>query len=115
MDQVHVLADTTGAFTLPLAGGAAYELVISDRARQLALLRTALVVAGPASLGELELPDGLTLRGNVRLSGSTLAGAAVTIFCETCPDDERDRPAAESSSDGGGTFRATVVDPGLPQ
>lgn len=115
MGQVHVVADATGAFALPLAGGGAYELVITDRARQLALLRTALVVAGPASLGDLELPDGLTLRGNVRLSGSTLAGAAVTIFCETCPADERDRPAAESSTDGGGTFRATVLDPGLPQ
>ena len=115
MGQVHALADGAGSFSLPLAGGGAYELVISDRARQLALLRTALVVAGPASLGDLELPDGLTLRGNVRLNGSTLAGAAVTIFCETCPDDERDLPAAESSTDGGGTFRATVVDPGLPQ
>lgn len=115
LGQVHVLADGTGTFALPVAGGASYELVIADRSRQLALLRTAVVVTGAASLGDLELPDGLTLRGNLRLTGSTLAGAAVTIFCESCPDDERDLPAAESATDGGGTFRATVVDPGLPE
>ena len=115
LGQAHAVADAAGTFALPVAGGGAYELVIVDRNRQLALLRTQIVVAGSASLGDLELPDGLTLRGTVRLNGSSAAGAAVTIFCESCTDEDRDRPAAESGTDGGGTFRATVLDPGLPE
>ncbi len=108
--EVHVVAAADGTFALPLAAGGSYDLLIVDRHQDLSLLRTSWT---GGALGDLALPDGLHLGGRVTLSGSgTMVGAAVTLFCESCPEAERAQPAAAAATDGGGRFRATVLDSG---
>lgn len=109
---VAVAAD--GTFTVSLAGGGDHALVFVDRSGDQALLRTPLAVTGAASLGDLELPDGLRLTGKVAFTGGSAPGVAVTIFCEDCPAADQLLPAAEAATDTGGRYRATVLDPGVP-
>jgi hypothetical protein len=113
--QPHAVTTPDGAFALPLAGGARYEVTVVDRARAggLAQLRTVIEVAGAVDLGDLELPDGLRLTGVVRTGTGTVSGVAITIYCRSCPEPEHARPAAESVTDASGTYRATVYDPGV--
>jgi len=110
-DQLHVYVAADGTFTLPLAGGGEYELTVRDRAGRLARLDT-LVDGTAGSLGDLALPAGLTIVGEVRGPGGALPGTGITIYCGgTC--EERDRPVADAVSAAAGDFRATVVDPGV--
>jgi hypothetical protein len=112
LDQAHVYAGSDGTFTLSLAGAGGYDLIVRDRAGNLAQLRAPIVASG--ALGDLTLPAGLTLRGKVRGPGGSLANAAVTIYCGgACVD--RAVPAADVATDGAGGFQTTVVDPGTNQ
>jgi hypothetical protein len=113
LDQIHVSAGVDGTFALPVAGGAQYELTILDPSGANALLRTPVGTA-TTSLGDVALPDGLELRGFVRAGGQSALYTSITIFCETCTDDARLRPAAECSTGDTGSFQATLVDPGVP-
>jgi hypothetical protein len=116
--EEHASAAADGQFGLLLAGGGRYELVARDRRRgaeALALRRVELAAVASGGLGDLALPAGLGLSGVVRLAGSPLVGAAVTVYahCEECPAIDRQRPVAEAATDGSGRFRAVVVDPGI--
>ena len=111
----RVTAGDDGAFAFGAAPGGSYDLVLVDPAGAHARLRTTIAVVGATDLGDLALPDGLSLRGTVRLAGSSLPGTAVTILCEDCAGEARARPAAETTTNAGGAFRATVLDPGLPE
>jgi hypothetical protein len=109
---IAVAVDGTFATTLP--DGADFELLITDRDADLALLRSSVAVSGAANLGDLVLPDGLALTGKVALAGGSAPGVAVTMFCDACSAAEQTRPAAEAATDTGGRYRATVLDPGVP-
>jgi len=109
---IAVAADGTFATTLP--DGAELELLIVDRDADLALLRIDVAMTGAASLGDLTLPEGLSLSGKVALAGGSAPGVAVTMFCDDCDVEDQTRAAAQAATDAGGRYRATVLDPGVP-
>ncbi len=110
--EVHVVAAGDGTFTLPLAGRGAYELLVVDRGGGHALARVATVAQGEG-VGDVVLPDGLRLSGKVTYNGSVLPAVAVTVFCGDCTGPARALPAALAGTSSAGTYRATVVDPGV--
>jgi hypothetical protein len=110
LGQLHTAAAADGTFTLPAAAGASYQLVIVDRTGAHALRRSDLLVTGSTPLGDLALPDGLRLRGQVRVGASDLPGVAISIF----PEDGL-HPSAEAVTNASGTYATTLYDPGLPE
>lgn len=108
-----VTVGTDGTFSTALPGGGDFELVLVDRSADLALRRQTISVAGNANLGDLTLPEGLSLSGKISLSGASAPGVAVTMFCDDCDEADQRRAAAEAASDPGGRYRATVLDPGV--
>ncbi len=110
--EVHVVGAADGSFALPLAGDGAYELIVVDRAGDHALGRVPFVATG-AGVEDVVLRDGLRLSGRVTFNGSAIPAVAVTVFCGDCVEPDRARPAALAGTGGAGTYRATLVDPGV--
>ena len=104
-----------GRFTLALAAGASYQLVLDDpRAR--AARRRLLVAATAGDLGSVALPPPVRVLGTVRLVGQStgLAEVSVTALCDACTGLERSRPQGETVTDVAGDFTVVVPDPSAP-
>jgi len=105
-------ANASGAFTIPLASGASYNIRFSDPFARAAPLT---IMNAPAT-GTLNvmLPKSLKISGDVKVLNSSVgvAGAAVQILCANCTGLDAALPIAETATDVVGKYSIAVPDPG---
>jgi hypothetical protein len=101
-----------GVFSAPAAAGGSYLAVLSDPLQRGSSARVA--VAG-GTFGQVTLAPGWRLLGTVASSATSGAvrGAAVELFCQSCPAAERAVPLSSTATDDTGAF--TLLVPGAAQ
>lgn len=107
-----------GAFFLPVAGGADYELsLVPPPTARYGRAWLSAAAPGPGedvALGDVELPEAIAVFGELTRSGAgPLPGAHVSLFCVDCDSIPAEKPVAEAVSDPTGRFRLLVPDPGV--
>lgn len=108
---------TDGRFTLPLAAGGSYELVLDQPDGDHALARRAITIpaaGGAHDLGELALPDSVRVTGTVSIPnvGGGAAGVRLVLLCQDCTGLDAVQPVAEALTASDGSFVLRVPDPG---
>jgi hypothetical protein len=109
-------SDSSGAFSLSVVGGEAYELVIDSADMRFGRSRT--VVTAPAAGGTTALGS-IAMRAAIRVSGTVTipgvaggaAGVHVMLLCYECSGVEAVTPIAEAVSNGSGGFALALPDP----
>ena len=109
------ISGADGRFTLALAAGASYQVVLDD-ARARAARRRLMVAASAGDLGTVALPPPVRVRGTVRLVGQSVGfpEVSVTALCDDCVGLERSRPQGEAVTDVAGDFAVVIPDPSAP-
>lgn len=118
---VETLTDASGAFDLPVVGGATYTvLVMPDPGSGLARLRLAEVlvdeqattVYGAGVGGSLVVPSGLAVGGSVTLQTTPLVGVLIQAIPSGVPGEP---VLGEAVTDAGGDFTMVLPDPGVSE
>ncbi len=111
-------AGSDGSFTIALAAGGAYALLLIDPTADDAARTVAIASATAQALGDLSLPAALAISGEVRATGQSVGARAVGVaaLCHlACAGIERTRPLGDAVTDPAGRFVVAVPDPGVAQ
>lgn len=112
--SADAVAGDDGTFSLSLAAGVGYQLVVVDPALDDASLRREFST-DLAALGDLVLGPALAVSGQVRKTGQPggLRGVGVEALCYSgCAGLDRSRPFGSAVTDASGGFVIAVPDPG---
>ena len=97
-----------GSFTLAVAAGSEYDLILESASRALGRQRLAvdgLMPGQSMDLGILPLPDTYQITGRVSLpGGASLAGVSLQLLCSGCQGPASTEPLAVAVSDATGQF-----------
>jgi hypothetical protein len=109
-------AGADGSFSLQLAAGAPYAIVLTDPTADDAAITLDIVSAATRDFGDLSLPAALSVLGEVRATGTSVGARAVGIaaLCHlACEGLDRSRPLGDAVTDATGHFAVAVPDPGV--
>lgn len=108
-----------GTYSLPVAGGGAYDLVFdaTDYSRARARGSAQAPSAGAsAPIAAVVMPAALAATGIVTLGANGIAGASVTLLCYECAGQaEASLPVASAVTDIGGAYTFAVPNPGVDE
>lgn len=107
-----------GRFTVSLAAGASYELVLSDPTADDASVTIDIASAATQDLNDQTLPAALSISGEIRASGTSVGARSVGVaaLCHlACTGIDRSRPLGDAVTDALGHFIVAVPDPGVTQ
>jgi hypothetical protein len=111
---VQVVSNSSGAFSLPLAGGGRYNVRFADpQARAAPLVANDVAPLGVPT--NAVLPKAIAISGEVSIvnSANPVVGASVQILCSSCNGSlDVARPIAETATDSISRYRIAVPDPG---
>ena len=109
---VQATTASDGSYSVSLAANGLYDVSVLDFAARGPLL--AVPAQAPAQIASFALGSGIVVDGVVLLPDTSLAvGASVQLLCSGCSGVAAAQPLAESSTDSTGTYRVSVVDPGV--